>query len=75
MANQMLDGHYISPYDRFLASELAYVMTGGSLTAPTVVPESYLLKLERERFVPLLNQPKTQARIAHLLKTKKPLRN
>lgn len=75
MANQMLDGHFISPYDRFLASELAYVMTGGALTAPTRVPESYLLKLERERFVPLLNQPKTQARIAHLLKTKKPLRN
>ena len=75
MANQMLDGHFISEYDHFLAGELAYVLTGGDLSEATVVPESYLLKLERERFIPLLSQAKTQARIEHLLRTKKPLRN
>jgi 3-hydroxyacyl-CoA dehydrogenase len=68
-------GGYASEYDRFLANELAYVMTGGDLSAPTWVPEQYLLELERERFAPLLQQPKTLERIAHLLKTKKPLRN
>jgi 3-hydroxyacyl-CoA dehydrogenase len=68
-------GGYASAYDRFLASRLAYVMTGGELTAPTIVPESYLLDLEREAFVPLLQQPKTQARIAAMLTQKKPLRN
>ncbi|MBF2000920.1 MAG: enoyl-CoA hydratase/isomerase family protein [Synechococcales cyanobacterium M58_A2018_015] len=68
-------GGFASEYDRYLAEQLAYVMTGGDLTAPTLVPESYLLRLERETFVPLLSQPKTQARIAHLLQTKKPLRN
>jgi 3-hydroxyacyl-CoA dehydrogenase len=66
---------FASAYDRYLANRLAYVMTGGELSAPTLVHEDYLLQLERERFMPLLSQPKTQERITHLLKTKKPLRN
>ena len=68
-------GGYISEYDRFLANRLAYVLTGGELSAPSLVSEDYLLQLERDLFVPLLKEAKTQARIAHLLKTKKPLRN
>jgi 3-hydroxyacyl-CoA dehydrogenase len=68
-------GGYASAYDRELANHLAYVMTGGEITSPALVSEDYLLQLERQRFVPLLSQPKTQERIAHLLKTKKPLRN
>ena len=68
-------GGFASEYDRDLATQLAYVMTGGELSAPAFVSEEYLLKLERKAFLPLLSQPKTQARIAHLLKTKKPLRN
>jgi 3-hydroxyacyl-CoA dehydrogenase len=68
-------GGYASEYDRFLANKLAYVMTGGELSAPAIVPESYLLQLERETFVPLLQQPKTQERIAAMLTMKKPLRN
>jgi 3-hydroxyacyl-CoA dehydrogenase len=66
---------YASEHDRYLANRLAYVMTGGDLTAPTFVHENYLLQLERENFIPLLGLPKTQERIAHMLKTKKPLRN
>jgi 3-hydroxyacyl-CoA dehydrogenase len=68
-------GGFASEYDRYLASQVAHVMAGGNLSAPALVPEAYLLQLERETFVPLLQQPKTQERIAHLLKTKKPLRN
>jgi 3-hydroxyacyl-CoA dehydrogenase len=68
-------GGYASEYDRYLASRLAYVMTGGELTAPALVHENYLLQLERETFLPLLTQPKTQERIAHMLQMKKPLRN
>lgn len=68
-------GGWASEYDRYLASRLAFVLTGGELTAPTFVSEDYLLQLERESFVPLLSQEKTQARMMHLLKTKKPLRN
>ncbi|MGV2826800.1 3-hydroxyacyl-CoA dehydrogenase NAD-binding domain-containing protein [Myxosarcina sp. GI1(2024)] len=68
-------GGYISEYDRFLANRLAYVLTGGELSAPSLVSEDYLLQLERETFIPLLKEKKTQERIAHLLTTKKPLRN
>ena len=68
-------GGYISEYDRFLANRLAYVLTGGDVSAPSLVSEDYLLQLERESFIPLLKEEKTQARIEHLLKTKKPLRN
>lgn len=68
-------GGFASAYDRYLASRLAFVLTGGELTAPALVSEDYLLQLERESFVPLLKQEKTQARMMHLLKTKKPLRN
>jgi 3-hydroxyacyl-CoA dehydrogenase len=68
-------GGFASEYDRYLANKLAYVMTGGDLSAPALVHEDYLLQLEREAFLPLLSQPKTQERIAHMLKTKKPLRN
>ncbi len=71
----MQQGGFISEYDHYLASRLAYVMTGGELTAPALVDEDYLSKLERESFLPLLQQPKTQERFAHTLKTKKPLRN
>ncbi|MBF2005327.1 MAG: enoyl-CoA hydratase/isomerase family protein [Chlorogloeopsis fritschii C42_A2020_084] len=71
----MQQGGFISEYDRYLAENLAYVMTGGELTAPALVDEDYLLQLERERFLPLLQQSKTQERIMHMLKTKKPLRN
>ncbi len=66
---------YASEHDRYLANRLAYVMTGGDLTAPALVHENYLLELERENFIPLLGLPKTQERVAHMLKTKKPLRN
>ncbi|MCP6760212.1 MAG: 3-hydroxyacyl-CoA dehydrogenase/enoyl-CoA hydratase family protein [Fischerella sp. CENA71] len=74
-AYTMLQGGFISEYDHYLAQRLAYVMTGGELTVPALVDENYLLQLERETFIPLLQQPKTHERIAHILKTKKPLRN
>lgn len=75
MAYVMHQGGYISDYDRSLANRLAYVLTGGDLTAPASVDDNYLLGLERDNFLPLVDSPKTQERILHMLKTKKPLRN
>ncbi len=75
MAYTMRQGGWISEYDEFLAKRLAYVLTGGNLDAPTYVSESYMLQLEKEMFLPLLQSAKTQERVAHMLKTKKPLRN
>ncbi|OWY66862.1 3-hydroxyacyl-CoA dehydrogenase [cyanobacterium TDX16] len=74
-ADTLYRGGFISEYDRYLANRLAYVMAGGELSAPALVDENYLLQLEREAFLPLLSQPKTQERIAYTLKHKKPLRN
>ncbi|MFN3596942.1 MAG: 3-hydroxyacyl-CoA dehydrogenase NAD-binding domain-containing protein [Rubricoccaceae bacterium] len=70
-----LQGQYVSEYDRYLAQRLAWIMTGGDLTAPAEVHEDYLLALEREVFLSLLGEEKTQARIQSILTTNKPLRN
>ena len=51
------------------------VLCGGKVNGNTVVDEEWLLTLERKHFVELAQQEKTQARIAHMLKTGKPLRN
>jgi 3-hydroxyacyl-CoA dehydrogenase len=68
-------GGAISAYDRHLAEKLAYVMCGGELTSPQWVNEQYVLDLEREAFLSLCGEEKTQARMWSLLRTGKPLRN
>jgi len=73
--HMMLRGGYISEYDAHVASKLAYIITGGGLTRRTLVSEQYLLELEREAFVSLCGERKTQERIQHMLKTGKALRN
>lgn len=71
----MVSGKYISEYDALVGDKLAYVLCGGSLTAPAWVDEQYILDLEREAFVSLCGQEKTRERIWHFLNTGKPLRN
>jgi len=66
---------YASDYDAHVAGKLAYVISGGALNPPQPVSEQYILDLEREAFLSLCGEPKTQQRIQHLLKTGKPLRN
>ncbi len=66
---------YITDYDLVVANKLAWVLNGGDVLPDTVVDEQYLLDLEREAFVSLCGDPRTQARMAHMLKTGKPLRN
>jgi 3-hydroxyacyl-CoA dehydrogenase len=72
---QFRQGGYISEYDQYLAGRLAHVLTGGDLTGPAEVHEDYLRELEREVFLSLLGEEKTQARIQSILTTNKPLRN
>jgi len=71
----MMRGGYASDYDAHVARKLANILAGGALTAPQMVSEQYVLDLEREAFVSLCGEKKTQERIAHTLKTGKPLRN
>ncbi len=68
-------GRYASEYDGVVAGHVARVLTGGDISLAQWVPEEYLLKLEREAFLELLANEKTQERIAHMLETGKPLRN
>src|SRR6202790_902323 len=73
--HMMLRGEYISEYDALVARKLGNILAGGALTSSQLVSEQYLLDLEREAFVSLCGERKTQERIAHTLKTGKPLRN
>jgi len=71
----MRQGGYISDYDVVVAEKLGTVLSGGRLTGEQVVSEQYLLDLEREAFLSLCGNPKTQERMQFMLKTGKPLRN
>ncbi len=73
--HMMAEGKYITEYEKVIAGKLAYVMTGGELSRPTWVSEQYILDLEREAFLSLCGNEKTQQRMWNLLQTGKPLRN
>jgi len=73
--HQMKRAGYISDHDAEIGTQLARILTGGDLNHATRVSEQYLLDLEREAFLKLVGMRKTQDRIAHMLKTGKPLRN
>ena len=68
-------GGFITEYDLVVAGKLAHVLCGGRLSGEQLVSEQYLLDLEREAFLSLCGDARTQARMAHMLKTGKPLRN
>jgi len=71
----MGEAGYASEHDQKVARWAAYILSGGRVTAGTPVSEQYLLDLEREAFLSLAGERKTQERIAYTLKTGKPLRN
>jgi len=73
--NNMLSAGFISEYDAFLAKRIGYVISGGDMRVNGEIDEEVILKLEREAFVDFWKEPKTQARVEHMLKTGKPLRN
>ena len=71
----MREGKFISDHDAKVANWAAWILCGGKVTPGTLVSEQYLLDLEREAFLSLCGEKKTQERIAFTLKTGKPLRN
>ena len=71
----MLSGNFITEHDAFLAKRIAYVVSGGDVRDNSEVEEDVILKLEREAFVDFWKEEKTVARVEHMLKTGKPLRN
>lgn len=75
MGANMFAGHFISEHDRDIGRHLARVLSGGELDTDTIVSEAWFLKLELEAFLALSQTDKTWDRVAHTLKTGKPLRN
>jgi len=71
----MYAGGYISEHDRLIAGKVATIMCGGDVEAGSLVDEQWLLDLELQHFMELMATEKTQARIEHMLKNGKPLRN
>ena len=71
----MLKGKFITEYDAFLAKRIAYVISGGEVRDNSTIQEDVILNLEREAFVDFWKEEKTMARVEHMLKTGKPLRN
>jgi 3-hydroxyacyl-CoA dehydrogenase len=65
----------ISSYDRHIGRKLAYVLSGGDVPDGSHVSEQHLLDLEREAFLSLCGEPKTQERMRHMLERGQPLRN
>lgn len=71
----MKEAKYITEYEQIIAGKLAYILTGGELSQPAWVDEQLFLDLEREAFLSLCGEEKTQARLYNMLDTGKPLRN
>ncbi|MGQ9657132.1 MAG: 3-hydroxyacyl-CoA dehydrogenase/enoyl-CoA hydratase family protein [Fimbriimonadales bacterium] len=68
-------GNFISEHDFTVASQIAYVLSGGDLNQPAEMPLSYFYQLEIQVVGYLAQQPKTWDRMRHMLETGKPLRN
>ncbi len=75
IANTMRQGGFITEYEEYIAGKLAYILTGGDVLSGALVTEQHMLDIEREAFLSLCGEKKTQERISHMLKTNKPLRN
>ena len=66
---------FITEYESFIGSKLIHVMTGGNISKPAWVDQQYFLDLEREAFLSLCGEKKSQERMWSLLQTGKVLRN
>jgi 3-hydroxyacyl-CoA dehydrogenase len=75
MLHNMKLTHWISSHDEKIARHLGRILTGGDTTINDPVDEQTILDLEREAFLSLCGEPKTQDRISYMLVNNKPLRN
>ena len=73
--HQLQEGGYITEYERAIGTKLVHVLSGGNLSKPAWLEEQYFLDLEREAFLSLCGEQKTQERMWSLLRTGKVLRN
>ena len=71
----MKKGGYITDHDEVVTLHLARIFTGGDIYPGSTVSEQHILDLEKEAFLSLCGEEKSQARMEHMLTTGKPLRN
>lgn len=71
----MRDGNFISEYDAVIGKKVARILTGGDVPCGTLVKEQHILDLEKEAFLSLCGEERTQVRIEAMLTTGKPLHN
>ena len=71
----MFYGKFVSEYDLHVSKKVAYILSGGDCAEGTYVTEQEILELEKEAFVSLCGEKKTQERIMYMLSNGKPLRN
>jgi 3-hydroxyacyl-CoA dehydrogenase len=75
MVDTLVAGGYASEHDGKIARKLAEVLCGGRGGSQRPVTEDEILELEREAFVSLCGEPKSQERMQYMLMNNKPLRN
>lgn len=75
MIDTLVAGGYASEHDALIARKLAVVLSGGAGGHTHAVTEEEMLELEREVFISLAGEPKSQERMEHMLMKNKPLRN
>lgn len=73
--DNMRQGEQISDHDYKIAAKLAWVLCGGDTSTRRKVSQQEILDLEREAFLSLCGEAKTQERIQYMLTNNKPLRN
>ena len=75
MVDTLVAGGFASEHDALIARKLATVLCGGAGGGSREVTEDEMLELEREAFVSLTGEPKSQERMQYMLMNNKPLRN
>jgi 3-hydroxyacyl-CoA dehydrogenase len=75
MIDTLVAGGHASAHDALIATRLAEVLCGGRGGSARDVTEDEVLELEREAFVSLCGEPKSQERMQYMLMNNKPLRN
>jgi 3-hydroxyacyl-CoA dehydrogenase len=67
--------NWVTEHDEKIATHIATILCGGDTTINNPVGEQRILDLEREAFLSLCGEVKTQERIAFMLEKGRPLRN
>jgi 3-hydroxyacyl-CoA dehydrogenase len=71
----MKSAGFVSEHDAYLASRIAFVLSGGQMRSGAKIDEEVILTLERQAFIDFIQREKSIARIENMLNTGKPLRN